>query len=396
MTTVLDIWKSTPEFLEAKSLEQILAMCGDGKLRDSTKSCNEFRQLLSAVSSDKLAGFARDCLTTGFHDSGLALQDVINQIGTRLGFEVEPGRYRGTSNQIGFDGIWSTQDQYRLVVEVKTTDTYRINLDTIAEYRSKLIEQGKLSAERSSILIVVGRQDTGDLEAQIRGSRHAWDVRVISTESLLRLVQLKENLNDWATSLKINEILKPVEYTRVDPIIDLIFRTSEDAKLPETEDAVDGSLELAHANNTIEKVDTLVLRLRAANAVAAALTTTFIKKGRVFFSSSDRQYDMVCLASGTYEQSGQAFYWFGFSPNQEKFLNDAVGKALVALACGEQGTVLQFDWEKFKSLLPNMNETVGRHRHVHVYKKNGRFLLDQPLKGPRLDVTEQLVGASST
>jgi len=35
------------------------------------------------------------------------------------------------------------------------------------------------------VLIVVGRQDTGELEAQIRGSRHAWDIRLISAEALL-------------------------------------------------------------------------------------------------------------------------------------------------------------------------------------------------------------------
>jgi hypothetical protein len=34
-----------------------------------------------------------------------------------------------------------------------------------------LVEQGRLSEDRSSILIIVGRDDTTDLEAQIRGSR---------------------------------------------------------------------------------------------------------------------------------------------------------------------------------------------------------------------------------
>src|SRR4051794_13783918 len=120
MTTVLDIWKSTPEFLTGKSLPQVLAMCGEGKLRDGSKGSSEFRQLLASVPADRLGTYAQDCLTTAFTESGLALQDVINQIGVRLGFEVDPGRYRGVSNQIGFDGIWSTRDGYKLVVEVKT------------------------------------------------------------------------------------------------------------------------------------------------------------------------------------------------------------------------------------------------------------------------------------
>jgi hypothetical protein len=73
------------------------------------------------------------------------------------------------------------------VAEVKTTDTYRIALDSIAGYRQKLLA-AKTFSEPSSILILVGRQDTGELEAQIRGSRHAWDIRLISVDALLKLV----------------------------------------------------------------------------------------------------------------------------------------------------------------------------------------------------------------
>jgi len=97
-------------------------------------------------------------------------------------------------------------------------------LDRIAEYRTKLVEGKRVSEKASSILIVVGRQDTGDLEAQIRGSRHAWDIRLISAEALLRLVELKENLDDPTVSTRISGILIPREYTRVDAIIDLVFQ----------------------------------------------------------------------------------------------------------------------------------------------------------------------------
>jgi len=57
----------------------------------------------------------------------------------------------------------------------------------LAQYRSRLVEEGKIDREKSSLLIVVGRQETGDLEAQIRGSRHAWDIRLLSADSLLKL-----------------------------------------------------------------------------------------------------------------------------------------------------------------------------------------------------------------
>ena len=66
------------------------------------------------------------------------------------------------------------------MVEVTTTDAYRIDLETLAGYRRGLIASGQITEPESSMLIVVGRKDTGDLEAQIRGSRHAWDIRLVS------------------------------------------------------------------------------------------------------------------------------------------------------------------------------------------------------------------------
>ena len=78
------------------------------------------------------------------------------------------------------------------------------------------------------MLIVVGRQDTGDLEAQIRGSRHAWDIRLISVDSLLRLLAVKESVESPETDKRIGAILVPREYTRVDDIIDLVFAAAAD------------------------------------------------------------------------------------------------------------------------------------------------------------------------
>ena len=46
-------------------------------------------------------------------------------------------------------------DERSIVVEVKTTDAYRIDLDTIAGYRGSLKAAGKVK-DRSSMLIVVG------------------------------------------------------------------------------------------------------------------------------------------------------------------------------------------------------------------------------------------------
>ena len=124
-----------------------------------------------------------------------------------------------------------------LIAEVKTTDAYRVPLDKIAGYRQKL-SAAEQDNEPSSILILVGRQDTGELEEQIRGSRHAWDIRLISADALLNSCQLKENSDDPETGGIIRSLLTPLEFTRLDGLVDVMFTTATDVEtaIPEAPD----------------------------------------------------------------------------------------------------------------------------------------------------------------
>ena len=192
---LIDLWKKQKAQLAEKHIQQVIAFAGDGKLSDQSDASSELREYLRNIPSALLANYAQQCLVESFSHSGFALQDIVNEIGRRLGFAVTHGRYRGTASQPGNDGTWADEDRHSIVVEVKTTDAYRIDLDTIAGYRRQLANNGGIDFQRSSMLVVVGRQDTGDLEAQIRGSRHAWDMRVISVEALLAMLRLKEEVN---------------------------------------------------------------------------------------------------------------------------------------------------------------------------------------------------------
>ena len=198
---LLSFFASAPEQVASLTIEQIVATAGDGSLKDGASSQAELRHYLTMVSSEKLKVYIEACLSSSFSKSGQVLQDLVNEVGRRLDYEVTNGLYQGVSGKIGFDGLWTSPEGHSVIVEVKTTDAYRISLDTLATYRRKLDEAHKLSSS-SSVLIVVGRQDTGELEAQIRRSRHAWDMRLISAEALMRLLQLKESTGSAATSLQ--------------------------------------------------------------------------------------------------------------------------------------------------------------------------------------------------
>src|SRR5205814_6055370 len=130
---------------------------------------------------------------------------------------------------IGNDGLWISPEGHQILIEVKTTDAFRVSLDRIAQYRDTLREKKNVT-ETNSILLVVGREDTGELEAQIRGSRHAWDMRVISIDALLTLVKLKESTEAGVTGAKIRSILIPMEFTRLDALVDVLFTAAKDVE----------------------------------------------------------------------------------------------------------------------------------------------------------------------
>jgi hypothetical protein len=288
---LINLWKKDRSQLIEKHINQVITFAGEGKLTDDSKASTEFREYLRNIPSSLIAQYADQCLKEPFPDSGLALQDVVNEIGRRIGFKIVHGRYRGTSSHLGYDGIWTDESGDSIVVEVKTTDTYRIDLANISKYRQLLDADGKLTLEKSSMLIVVGRKDTGDLETQIRGSRYAWDMRVISVEALLKMLNLKEELEDPSIVSRIHQILIPHEFTRLDEIVHIAFAAVEDVK-QDVDDTENQSEDKKEKNIT-----PVAFHTECITRIEECLKLTLIKQSRVSFSSPDDKTHVLCSVS---------------------------------------------------------------------------------------------------
>lgn len=366
--------------LESKKLSQIINFLGDGKLRNEDGS---FREFLKNVSNDLLVRYAEECIDKSFTDSGLALQDVVNEIGSRLGFSVTSGLYRGNRTNIGFDGIWIQETEWSLVVEVKTTDAYRVPLDKIARYRSQLMEDGKIDEKASSILIVVGRDDTGELEAQIRGSKHAWDIRIISIDSLIRLLRIKESLSDESTAQKISIALRPYEFTRVDRLIELLFLAIKDVEVEEKADEFIEAEEVPNISDTEEKVEKRVrvsFQQPVLDSVRSKLNSGFIKQSRSSYSSNDGNIGIVISISKQHPAFNSQFdarFWFAFHPHQDAFLQK-FRDGYACYGCGDERTIFMIPFTFLKTKLGDMWKTENGERdykHIVIYRKDGAFFL---------------------
>jgi hypothetical protein len=387
---LLAFWESNPDEIGKSSVEQIVAMAGDGNLKDNSSCSDELRKYFAEADSPKLATYVAHCLESGFTKSGLVFQDLLNELCRRLDYKVINGRYQGTVNEIGFDGIWVSPEGHTIITEVKTTDAYRIPLDTVAAYRQKLLAAGKIP-NPSSVLIIVGRQDTGELEAQIRGSKHAWDIRLISADALIKLVQLKENSDDPETGGKIRSLLTPLEFTRLDGLVDVMFSTATDVETVLPESTLDkiGPITTNASKNVIvapsgwEFTDFAVLDKKRGDIIEAMnrkTGTKLIKKSRALFWDAKHELRIACSISKRYPKS--YLYWYAYHPEWNQFLGEG-RESYFVLGCMDLNVAFAIPLNVMVANLEALNTTTTSKKsywHVHIVETSDGGLAI-PLRG---------------
>jgi len=366
----------SPEIL-GKKIQQIVAMAGGGKLKDGSACSEELRKFLRNIEAQKLSEYVESCLEEKFDDSGLVLQDLVNELGRRLEYRVENGLYRGTKNDTGQDGIWEAAEQ-TIIVEVKTTAAYQIKLDTIIQYKKELTEKSIVGRD-ASILIVVGRDNTADLEAQIRGSRYAWDIRIISAKALCNLVDLKVKSEEQETTGKVRSILRPIEYTRLDELIDIVFTTARDVdsdaemtdQIPDEDEPVtsESAGEGKHQTqqHTPAEIRDAVCK-RAARTLGKQEKVSLVTTQRARFANDDGTIRAVSLVSKMHPKG----LWFGFRPPQLEFLEKAEKQGFLLLTGVNQDRSHVIDIATLKPILRKLVWDEDKERwHIHVVVKRG-------------------------
>lgn len=388
---LLSLWASNPEAVGQFSIEQVLATAGNGVLTDGSECARELREYLSQVPSPTLGAYVDQCLASGarkgtFTNSGLVLQDLVNELGRRLDYEVTNGRYQGVQSAVGFDGVWRSPEGHTIIAEVKTTDAYRISLDTIASYRERLLKAGDIQ-EPSSILIIVGRQDTGELEAQVRGSRHAWDVRLISAEALLNLVRLKESSDAPETAKKIRSLLIPREYTRLDSMIDVMFTTATDIETAASESVASEAIQpeakvsspaSGSATSKWQFTDAELIqakRGRIVEALSRREGKALVRKSRALYSSPDQALRAALTISKRYD--ARVVYWYAYHAQWDAFLTEAK-RSFFVLGCMDLDYALAIPREVLAPLVPQLNKTErdgSAYSHIHLVQESGELSL---------------------
>lgn len=204
------------------TIEKLVSLTGD--LKDHSPSSEKFRSFVSSsdVSRSDLKAWVGECLEKTGQSFNRALQDIVNCIGERLGFDVEYGLYAGRIGAIGYDGKWVSKDaNIQLIVETKKTGAYRINPDQVGGYVEELKKKvGKKDSIETYGLFVIGEEEPTTLINTIRGSRYRNAVRVVPVKSFLNLLRMKEEVP--LSHAQIVKLLVPIDAINIGEIIETI------------------------------------------------------------------------------------------------------------------------------------------------------------------------------
>jgi len=219
---------------------------------------------------------------------------------------------------------------------------------------------------------------------------------VLSIEALVKLLDLRETVNDNRVLNQINEILKPLEYTRLDRLIDLLFITSQDNFIDKEErELEDIYTTTSTVTNNTERGTPVNYHDECIEVISKALKKTFIKQSKSTYLSSDNSTSLTCAVSKMYPTKRTELYWFAFHPHQKDFLEE-YSHSYVSFGCGDKEKIALIPLDKFLPLNSSMNMTTKNNRsywHVKIHIEKGKLEIEQPLSpsSQRIDISEFLI-----
>ncbi|WP_100904902.1 EVE domain-containing protein [Methanobacterium subterraneum] len=208
-----------------------------GKLDDSTGDNSpraRFHNYLKTYITEvgQLRDYIEESIRKKDNQYSKAFQDLVNHLGSFLGFEVIYGRYSGVKNEIGFDGHWISPEGFHIVVEVKSSETYPIKTATLLEYMNQLISENQIPSDKDVIgIYVIGKPnpEVQQLKNAIIAENRFQQLRIISIDSLISLAEL---MNEYDVNHEdILSVLKP-SGPSIDPNVEIMIKLASQQGLP--------------------------------------------------------------------------------------------------------------------------------------------------------------------
>ena len=210
---------------------------------------------------------------------------------------------------------------------------------------------------------------------------------------MLRLLKIKETIDEPEVFKKISNILTPKQYTQVDGIIDIVFSTTEDFAEEESgipndevkeEDEIDGE-----PKNKKKKPSHFYQQ--CIERIESALDCNLIKDSRTSYKDNEKNLAIVCLVSRAYDEDSG--FWFSFhNHSKEKLLK--VENSYLCLGCGSENSILMIPIQDIMQWLDKLGTTESKGRfyhHLRIKKRNDKFLIKTTKEYENISIHNYLI-----
>ncbi len=372
-----ELWYYNKHFKE-KHIKQILSWTANF---DEEKKKEELRKLFSIIPISQIEKYVNECIQDKFEENGYVFQDLVNELGKRIGFDVIFGRYKGVKGKNGFDGIWKSKEGVDFVVESKVTDLFPIKLEKIHGYKEDLIEKGEISKDNSYVILVLGRVDSKTAQSIIRGSQYKWNTVQIGIESLLLLAKKRNEILDK----QIIAMFKSEDNVNVDEIVHLLFPIENNKQIKDSNKLIISSEKNIDKKRVtaINFYDKCIIKIENKEKIKLHK-----KQGKTknLYENENKQYGIVITNAKKNVEKNYDEYWFAYHQNCYKNVSE-YAKKYIAFGCGSEQNLLlvPIDFmEKNKQKLNKTNVNNRIHWHVFIIYKDKKFYLKTPLSNKKM------------
>jgi hypothetical protein len=220
--------------------------------------------------------------------------------------------------------------------------------------------------------------------------------------------QLTLDLMESGSLLKaIRSLLAPMENTRLDQMIDIVFTAAKDVEAavqteqPEHDESEppmnpgetsESSAASRRTKGVWQFTDTRLLdkkRLEIVDCFSRKIATAFVKKSRALFWDSGHQKRIACTISKRYTRKYP--YWYAYHPEWDEFVSSG-NDSFVILGCMDLPFAFALPWKVLHSSLDGLYTTTTKEHtywHVHLVDAEPRsFGLLLPKKSSTLPLDE--------
>lgn len=195
----------------AMTVEQVVAGFGDGRLGEGSSCSAAFRAHLATQSAATLSRHANYCAVVSFARREAVLADLVNELGRRLGYDVEPAPYEVAGGPPPANGIWR-RGNFVLHVRATANDPARVDVEQLFNVAKPLPGSPSVTSA-ARFAVVTARQDIRALKRLLEVHPLRPLLRFLSLDGLIRMVTIAEEVRGSGRTQYIRGILTPGEHT---------------------------------------------------------------------------------------------------------------------------------------------------------------------------------------